>query len=67
MLYLLSELSAQFNVLNVFRYLTFRAGGAVVTALIVAFVTGPAIIRWPMGLSRSAVFITTKGDKHKST
>ena len=29
MLYLLSELSSQFNALNVFRYLTFRAGGAV--------------------------------------
>ncbi len=46
MLYLLSELSSQFNVLNVFRYLTFRAGGSVLTALIVAFVFGPAIIRW---------------------
>jgi phospho-N-acetylmuramoyl-pentapeptide-transferase len=46
MLYLLSSLSAEFNVLNVFRYLTFRAGGAVITALIVAFVTGPPIIRW---------------------
>jgi phospho-N-acetylmuramoyl-pentapeptide-transferase len=46
MLYLLSELSGQFNVLNVFRYLTFRAGGAVITALMVAFVFGPGIIRW---------------------
>jgi phospho-N-acetylmuramoyl-pentapeptide-transferase len=46
MLYLLSELSGQFNVLNVFRYLTFRAGGAVITALLVAFVFGPAIIQW---------------------
>jgi len=46
MLYLLSELSGQFNVLNVFRYLTFRAGGAVITALLVAFVFGPGIIRW---------------------
>jgi phospho-N-acetylmuramoyl-pentapeptide-transferase len=54
MLYFLSELSGQVNVLNVFRYQTFRAGGAVVTALIVALLTGPAIIRWlrtkqPMG------------------
>jgi len=46
MLYLLSDLSSQFNVLNVFRYLTFRAGGAVITALLVAFICGPAIIRW---------------------
>jgi phospho-N-acetylmuramoyl-pentapeptide-transferase len=31
---------------NVFRYLTFRAGGAVMTALIIAFIIGPASIRW---------------------
>jgi phospho-N-acetylmuramoyl-pentapeptide-transferase len=46
MLYFLSELSGQVNVLNVFRYQTFRAGGAVVTALAVAMLFGPAIIRW---------------------
>jgi phospho-N-acetylmuramoyl-pentapeptide-transferase len=46
MLYFLSELSGQINVLNVFRYQTFRAGGAVVTALAVALVCGPSIIRW---------------------
>ena len=31
MLYLLSDLSGEFALLNVFRYLTFRAGGAVIT------------------------------------
>jgi len=31
---------------NLFRYLTFRTGGAVLTALIVAFIFGPMIIRW---------------------
>ena len=46
MLYLLAELSTEITGLNVFRYLTFRAGGAVITALIVAFFFGPAIIRW---------------------
>jgi phospho-N-acetylmuramoyl-pentapeptide-transferase len=46
MLYLLAELSNEVTALNVFRYLTFRAGGAVITALIVAFFFGPAIIRW---------------------
>jgi len=34
----------QFPVLNVFRYLTFRTGGAVITALIVSFMFGPALI-----------------------
>jgi phospho-N-acetylmuramoyl-pentapeptide-transferase len=31
---------------NLFRYLTFRSGAAVVTALVISFVVGPAIIRW---------------------
>ncbi len=31
---------------NVFKYLTFRAAGAAITALIVAFLLGPGIIRW---------------------
>ena len=31
---------------NLLRYQTFRTGGAVITALLVCFVFGPAIIRW---------------------
>ncbi|MGB1026456.1 MAG: phospho-N-acetylmuramoyl-pentapeptide-transferase, partial [Rhodospirillaceae bacterium] len=46
MLYLLAEFSDQFGALNVFRYLTFRTGGAVMTAMLFAFVFGPAIINW---------------------
>jgi phospho-N-acetylmuramoyl-pentapeptide-transferase len=42
----LFQYADQFPVLNLFRYLTFRAGGAVMTALIVAFVFGPLVIRW---------------------
>ncbi|NQU06647.1 MAG: phospho-N-acetylmuramoyl-pentapeptide-transferase [Calditrichaeota bacterium] len=30
---------------NVFRYITFRAGGAAVTALLISFIIGPIIIR----------------------
>lgn len=30
---------------NVFRYITFRAGGAAVTALLVSFIIGPLVIR----------------------
>jgi phospho-N-acetylmuramoyl-pentapeptide-transferase len=33
-------------VLRLFKYLTFRSGGAVLTALFVAFVMGPPLIRW---------------------
>ena len=40
------ELADQFTFLNVFRYITFRTGGATMTALLVAFLMGPAFIRW---------------------
>ena len=61
MFYLLSELSSQFNVLNVFRYLTFRTGGAVITALMVAFVFGPSIIRWLRSKQKTGQPIRTDG------
>ena len=41
----LVPLSDQYRVFNVFRYLTFRTGGAVMTALLICFVIGPAFIR----------------------
>ncbi len=44
MFFWLSEFSGSFNVLNVFRYLTFRAGAATVTALFFVLFFGPAII-----------------------
>ena len=44
MLYWLIELSDRISVLNVFRYITFRTGGAVVTALVFVFLFGPRII-----------------------
>jgi phospho-N-acetylmuramoyl-pentapeptide-transferase len=44
MLYWLVELSDRLSVLNVFRYITFRTGGAVITALLFVFMFGPMII-----------------------
>ena len=44
MLYWLSFFADQFNVLNVFRYITVRTGGAMITALIFVFLFGPMII-----------------------
>jgi phospho-N-acetylmuramoyl-pentapeptide-transferase len=44
MLYLLSQFGDQFPILNVFRYITFRTGGATVTAIIFVFLLGPTII-----------------------
>jgi phospho-N-acetylmuramoyl-pentapeptide-transferase len=36
----------QLAFLRLFKYLTFRSGGAVLTALFIAFVVGPGLIRW---------------------
>ncbi|MEX2629641.1 MAG: phospho-N-acetylmuramoyl-pentapeptide-transferase, partial [Tistlia sp.] len=44
MLNLLVPLSDELVVFNLFRYLTFRTGGAVLTALLFAFVFGPRVI-----------------------
>ncbi|MGO4571160.1 phospho-N-acetylmuramoyl-pentapeptide-transferase [Microvirga sp. 2TAF3] len=44
MLTWLAELSPYFSPLNIFRYITFRTGGATATALLFVFLFGPAII-----------------------
>jgi len=48
MLYYLSLLTHtdQFAVFRLFKYLTFRSGGAVITALIFAFIVNGALIQW---------------------
>jgi phospho-N-acetylmuramoyl-pentapeptide-transferase len=46
MLYnLLYPLADDVGIFNLFRYLTFRTGGAVLTAILISFVFGPMIIR----------------------
>ncbi len=40
----LAALAADAQVFNVFRYITFRTGGAMITSFIVVFLFGPAII-----------------------
>lgn len=42
--HILYPLAEQFSALNVFRYITFRTGGAMMTALIVSFLFGPVVI-----------------------
>src|SRR5205085_7072229 len=47
MLYpLLYPFADQFQVFNLFRYITFRSGGAYVTALLISLLLGPRIIAW---------------------
>lgn len=43
---LLSPLADDFQGFNLFRYLTFRTGGALMTALVISFLIGPSVIRW---------------------
>jgi phospho-N-acetylmuramoyl-pentapeptide-transferase len=44
MLYYLGQLAGDLSALNVFRYITFRTAGAVVTALFFVFLFGPGMI-----------------------
>jgi len=47
MLYnLLYPLTNYFTAFNLFQYLSFRTGGAIITALIISLAIGPAVIRW---------------------
>ena len=41
----LFPLADQISAFNVFRYLTFRTGGAMMTALIISFLIGPWMIK----------------------
>jgi phospho-N-acetylmuramoyl-pentapeptide-transferase len=45
MLYWLTELAGELSAFNIFRYITFRTGGALLTALLFVFLFGPRIIR----------------------
>src|ERR1700754_5107544 len=44
MLYLLGSFSDQATIFNLFRYITFRTGGAIITAMLVVFILGPSLI-----------------------
>lgn len=62
MLYdLLVQLSDQVPGLNVFRYITFRTGGATVTALLISFLFGPAVIRLLRARQKQGQPIRTDG------
>ncbi len=42
----LFPLSDVFGPFNLFQYVTFRTGGAIMTALVICFFIGPKVIRW---------------------
>ncbi len=43
---LLIPYADEYSILNLIRYLTFRSGAAIMTALIISFIFGPSIISW---------------------
>ena len=45
LMHFLFPLADEIGVFNLFRYITFRTGGAIITALVVSFLFGPVIIR----------------------
>jgi phospho-N-acetylmuramoyl-pentapeptide-transferase len=45
MLYWLTEFTPELSLFNIFRYITFRTGGALLTALLFVFLFGPWVIR----------------------
>jgi len=62
MLYhLFAGLTDKFEPFNVFRYLTFRTAGAIVTALIISFICGRPIINWLRSVQREGQPIRTDG------
>jgi len=58
---LLYPLADQFGPLNLFRYLTFRSGGAVITALLISFIFGQRIIAWLRSKQRNGQPIRDDG------
>jgi phospho-N-acetylmuramoyl-pentapeptide-transferase len=62
MLYDLSQpLARHFILFNLVRYITFRSGAACMTALLVSFIIGPALIRWLRRMQRQGQPIRADG------
>lgn len=66
MLYhLLTPLTEYWGALRLFNYITFRAAGAVVTAIVLAFLVGPPIIRRLRGMQIHQVVREGTPDSHQ--
>ena len=59
--HLLAPLADRFEPFNLFRYLTFRSAGAVVTALVISFLCGRPIISWLRSVQREGQPIRSDG------
>ncbi len=61
MLHYLSTFGDQLPLLNLFRYITFRTGGALMTSALIVFLFGPAIIRSLRGRQKKGQPIRADG------
>jgi phospho-N-acetylmuramoyl-pentapeptide-transferase len=64
--HLLVPLVREFTILNVFNYITFRAAGAAVTALLLAFIVGPIILERLKSMSLHQVVREGTPDSHRA-
>ncbi|NDV18889.1 phospho-N-acetylmuramoyl-pentapeptide-transferase [Pseudodesulfovibrio sp. JC047] len=62
---LLVPLSTDLGILNVFRYITFRSVWALLTALIISIMFGPAMIRWLKRI-KCGQYIREDGPHHQA-
>ena len=62
--YFLIPLIDSFSFLNLFKYITFRAGGALFTSLIICFLIGPGIIKFLKNIQKNGQPIRRDGPKH---
>jgi phospho-N-acetylmuramoyl-pentapeptide-transferase len=58
---LLAPLGDDIGFFNLFRFLTFRTGGAVMTAMVLSFLLGPPLIRWLRNIQRTGQPIRDDG------
>jgi len=66
--HLFVPLADDVSVFNVFRYITFRSGAAVMTALVISFLLGPAVIAWLKRRQREGQPIRDDGpESHRLT
>lgn len=64
MLYhLLVPLAQEYTVLNLFNYITFRTGGAILTALVMTIIMGPHMINWLASWQNGGQPIRKEGPK----
>ena len=53
----------KFSFLNLFNYITFRAGGALFTALTISFILGPSVIKYLKKIQKKGQPIRPDGPK----